>query len=58
MADRKKDDAGNENHYQNILLDNRNLQNILRSCVHLKQNLNQINKCGSGNNPTVGAEQY
>ena len=30
MADRKKDDAGNENHYQNILLDNRNLQNILR----------------------------
>ena len=58
MADRKKDGAGNDNHFQNILLDKQNLQNILRYCVHLKQNLNQINKCGSGNNLTVGAEQY
>ena len=30
MADRKKDGAGNENFYQNILLDKQNLQNILR----------------------------
>ena len=30
MADRKKDGVGNENHYQNILLDKQNLQNNLR----------------------------